>query len=652
MVAFKNMKNHCLFWLILLLTIPFTSLAQTDSLYEALSESVEEDDGLAEIFEELQQTQFNINSVSREDLRIFPFLTESQIDSILSSRPFIQKREVRKILNKETYNYLQPFFIVNPVPRIFTAQFTQRNNLPLYKVKGIEENKFRGDDFDNYSKIRFRYSESIAGGLLMQKDLGENEISDHVSGFLQWQNQNMKIILGSYQVQFGQGLILDSPYAQQKSVFTLAPLQTNNSGGRHYLSSSEYTGFNGLFVHYSPIENLSTNVFYANTLRDGNIDYSYQYVTGINTSGYHRTESEYNKKDLIREKMIGSSVLYDFSDNIQSGFCAATVKYNPPLIFNEATQSDNELRRSYYHFSGDRINLFSAFFHFYFESVEFSSEVSTNQFNKFSHSYNVLFPTSTGGVGVKWWQISKQFQSPFGHSFASGSNFPQAKQGFYVGLQQRINHEISCSSYWTSEKDLWRTYFNPMPTYRKDFLLNLNYKIADKTDLIFRYQFSDNNSYNSNFLTAFSEYRRKFRLDFLKQITKSIRVRSRVEKVFINYSDYLSKQQGINLYQDISWQVSPLLNIKARYSSFITDDYDSRIYEFENDIPGAFSNYALSGKGMKWYLLLKLNIFNDLLFWLKYRSIYYDGIETIGSGDLQSEGNSRQDIKLQFDFKY
>ena len=162
-------------------------LAQIDSLFEALNESIEEDNGLSEILEELQRNPFNINTISKSELKNFPFLNETQIDSILQHRPFTQKREVRQILDKDIYKFLRPFFIVKPIPKLFTVQFTQRNYLPLYKVKGIKENKFRGNEIDNYSKIRFQYSESVNGGLLIQKDLGENDIHDHLSGFLQWQ---------------------------------------------------------------------------------------------------------------------------------------------------------------------------------------------------------------------------------------------------------------------------------------------------------------------------------------------------------------------------------------------------------------------------------------------------------------------------------
>ena len=104
----------------------------------------------------MERNPINLNTVSRDELKIFPFLNELQIDSIFTHRPFAQKRQIRQILNKETYNFLRPFFVVKPVPQLFSIQITQRNNLPLYKVKGISENKFQGNELDNYSKIRFK----------------------------------------------------------------------------------------------------------------------------------------------------------------------------------------------------------------------------------------------------------------------------------------------------------------------------------------------------------------------------------------------------------------------------------------------------------------------------------------------------------------
>ena len=32
--------------------------------------------------------------------------------------------------------------------------------------------------------------------------------------------------------------------------------------------------------------------------------------------------------------------------------------------------------------------------------------------------------------------------------------------------------------------------------------------------------------------------------------------------------------------------------------------------------------------------------------------IYYDNVKTIGSGDLQSQGNTRQDLRVQLNYRY
>ncbi len=145
---------------------------------------------------------------------------------------------------------------------------------------------------------------------------------------------------------------------------------------------------------------------------------------------------------------------------------------------------------------------------------------------------------------------------------------------------------------------------------------------------------------------------RKFRFDIIKHITNKIRVRSRAEKVFITHSQYLSEIQGIHIYQDIRWNFFSFVTLNARYSSFETADYNSRIYEFENDLPGTFSNYALYGKGSKWYLMLKLSLWKTLRIWIKYRNIYFDDTEAIGSGDMEIEGNSRQDVRVQLNYSY
>ena len=92
--------------------------------------------------------------------------------------------------------------------------------------------------------------------------------------------------------------------------------------------------------------------------------------------------------------------------------------------------------------------------------------------------------------------------------------------------------------------------------------------------------------------------------------------------------------------------------MQIRFSAFETNDYDSRIYEYENDLPNVFSNYPLYGRGSKWYIMVTFKPVPKIKLWLKYHRIIFDGVNAIGSGLTQINGNMRQDIHIQLEIRY
>jgi hypothetical protein len=89
-----------------------------------------------------------------------------------------------------------------------------------------------------------------------------------------------------------------------------------------------------------------------------------------------------------------------------------------------------------------------------------------------------------------------------------------------------------------------------------------------------------------------------------------------------------------------------------RFSTFFTDDYDSRIYEYENDLPHVYSNHALFGKGSKWYVMVTIKPTAAIKLWLKYRRLVLEGVESIGEGFTKLDGDMRQDIHFQLEYRY
>jgi len=135
------------------------------------------------------------------------------------------------------------------------------------------------------------------------------------------------------------------------------------------------------------------------------------------------------------------------------------------------------------------------------------------------------------------------------------------------------------------------------------------------------------------------------------KITESISLKSRIEWLWVEKSNG-EESNGLLLYQDFLFRpLNKPLDITIRYAVFDVPDYDSRIYAYENGLPGDYSFPVMFGKGIRTYLLLKYQFNHIAVAWLKISRTLYPGEKNIGSGYDQIEGDHRTDIKLQLRFK-
>jgi hypothetical protein len=73
------------------------------------------------------------------------------------------------------------------------------------------------------------------------------------------------------------------------------------------------------------------------------------------------------------------------------------------------------------------------------------------------------------------------------------------------------------------------------------------------------------------------------------------------------------------LLQDISYRFGKIpLSVWFRYCIFKTDNWDSRLYTYENDLLYSFSIPALSGEGSRSYLMIAWRAMKFLDFRIKY----------------------------------
>jgi hypothetical protein len=523
----------------------------------------------------------------------------------------------------------------------------QRMQYTLEKNFGLQSGKYLGTPYEAFTKLRFEYNHTFKAGFLLQKDVGERQLYDHICGFIQWQDYGtgFKLILGNFNIHIGQGLVLSAPYSVPRSFSADAVMKQRRPNGFFCLSSNESVGFEGIFTGYNLGKVLSFAGFYSQKSRDAIIDEKSNHITDFKYDGYHRTLSELKTKNVLKENSYGGFIDISIYDKAHIGVSGIQAYYKPFIGSLNNLLTD---RRNFYRFKGNSMAAYSLSYSIKMSGFTLSGEAASNRWKAISNQHSILITARNWQAGLKWWRLPVNYQTPFGNAFSS----PKGEQGLYLALEGQLNDALGIYVYWFSEKKLWRTYFNPLPTQFREHYAQLSWKFKSSGYLLCQFYTSRRNAYADNITEAFQVFKKRIRLQLEKKVLKSLRLRTRIEKVCIKYSQFYSKTQGINIYQDLHWRLMRAMVFSIRFSSFDTENYESRIYEYEHDLPGMFSTSPLYGKGIKWYILCSFKLWDKIQIWIKYRNIHLYGVEVIGSGYSQIKGDTRQDIKFQIQLKY
>jgi len=644
------MFNNWLVFLSVLTGLANYSSAQQDSLVPLIPDIIIEADTAPEWLSEPFEIPFDLNLASPAKLKRFEFLTDKQIDSLTSQRPFYKKSQVKDILGYNIYRKFRTyFFLGKPRPGV-RWDFLNRIIYPVQKNTGVIQGVYSGFPFDFYSRFKFHFGSQLSGGFLIQKDIGEQHLFDHFSGYIQWSgfSERLKLIIGNFIVHAGEGLILSSPFSAQKSADAMSVLKSRDSYSRSYLSASEATGFTGIYTRYSFQKYFSLAIFYSQALRDATVS-SKNFITGMALSGLHRTPGEQLGRDILSDKTKGVITRSFITDQIQLGFAFIRSSFEPSIN----TTSHNEgfdIRNSFFRFSGSGNDNYSLYYKATFSRLNIYGELAATNLNRRAIHLGSAFLLKNWRFGLRWWHLTTGFQSPYGRSFSSQSAFPSGVQGFYLGLSGKLSDPISINFYWNTENKLWRTYFSPLPVKKQNMLIQLTITPFPTMQTNFRFQSLQNQTYNSSFRFFVLEKKKRIRIQIDKQINKNLKVRIRYDRTFISDRTLNPAREGMSFFQELQIRFPAVFQIIGRFTSFKTDDFDARIYEVEHGLSGASALSAFYASGFRWYIIFHVNILRGLKLSLKFRRLHLDGVQSIGSGLDKIKSDTREEIRVQIRF--
>jgi hypothetical protein len=667
--------------------LPDTTDLNNSKYQEILLENTleeNEDSKLLDKVEYLKGNPVDLNTAKQEDLEEIPFMNSVVASRIINYRikngMYKSKRQLLEIdgITQDLYDKLKPYVIARNSKTDYVKD--EEGNVRLEsEVKG--RNLFRGADLrirsriqqdlqtkegyisGNYQgskmKVYNRFTGNYKGqdyklgtNLTLEKDAGEQKLTDFYSGYLELKDWKFvkKALAGDYVLNFGQGLGLWTSLSFSKGSETVDPVKKSGYSIESYRSTNEVQFFRGAATHIN-FDKYNLFVFYSDNYFDASVDTTLDEVSSIYFDGYHRTTTEQNRENSAKEKLIGGRLFADYNA-VRLGVTYWTSKFSKPFIPDSSKQL--------YDFSGDKANMVSLDYDFLYRNLNLYGEFARSQSNSIAglSALQISFPRIAELVF-----LYRNYPVDFApvHSFGFGENNGNTfnENGFYAGLSFKPFKNLLVNTYFDQFKFPYRTYYNPVPTEGNDFLIYSEYKISKGFLLYARYK-NKNKEETRTIQDEFGRDTKKIdnrnqmnmRLGFDYDLSPQIRIKSRYEYVMVDYSDFGGDNKGYLLYTDFRYLIMKNFSASTRFILFQTDDYDSRVYEFEDDLRGVMSNYGLYGKGTRWYIMMKYKPVLYAELTAKYSATYYDGVNSIGTGndEIQGDLNNKFNLGLEILF--
>ena len=592
-----------------------------------------------------------LQTFSPEDVQnILPFITLKSTNISLKNFKQIWKDGSHQILSLVEMN----------TPKV-------RGSLISDTLSDRTASHYTGSPLYNNLRYRFDYKRNISFGINMEKDAGESFLGDNNPAGYDYYSYyfaardigKLKALhLGDFQANFGQGLTLSTGLAFGKSsIITNSKRNFNGFGAYRSLRENAYLRGGALALELSKA---TFGVFASYKNVDGNaleIDTSDQEAPIVATSlqedgGLHRTPSELEDKDAISDFQTG----FYFDYKLPFGRIG-TVNYLRKLgaVLEPSYQPYNK-----FNFRGDQYYKNGLYYDFVYRNVNLYGEVSHSSFeHSIGQVHGALMSINKAlDASLVYRNYSKSFITLQSSGFGESSN-PANEEGLYLGFEARLSKKFKLLGYYDLFTSDWLRSAASAPSSGSDFWGELQYKSSRsfKAYYRFRTETKQANSEGEEFkqLSQVTTQRHRFHIAYT--IAKGIELRNRIE--WSIYNEGGSKSKGSLIYQDIIFKpFGSNLQLSGRAAYSVIEQFDNRIYSFEQVPLYDYPLFTHSFSGMRYYVLARYKVKRGLDFWFRYAISQHDeplnSLQpnySIGSGLNKIEGNIKRTFTLQVRYK-
>lgn len=375
-VRFYSLHILFIFLFFLFCLLPISSFSQTpetpsttteqqiENITENNEDTETEDDSYLQQLRSLIRNPLNINTADEVQLKELTVLSPLQIANILAYRQlmgnFVSIYELQAVpgMDIETLQKIRLYITASTQQNIINAfkerisdgehSVLLRATQVLEKSKGFKLNASTATNFYSGSRQRlffrykYNYKNILQYGLVGEKDAGEQFFKgsqkqgfDFYSAHLFVRNVGIikSLAIGDFTVNMGQGLTQWQSLAFRKSP-DVTNIKRQASVLRPYNSAGEINFHRGIGVTigknkwqatlFGSYKNIDAN-FVADTSQTQD-----DFVSSLQTSGFHRTASEVADKGVQKQLAFGGNFQYQIK-NLHLGINAIQYQFKLPL---------------------------------------------------------------------------------------------------------------------------------------------------------------------------------------------------------------------------------------------------------------------------------------------------------------------------------
>lgn len=634
-------------------------------------------EALAEWLTERVADPLDLNAAPVEALSRLPGLTPLLAQRIVAQRttlgPYSSRSDLRFVegLDDDVYRAIRPFTAVRvpsdsphqqSILREIEGRFIQRVTRRLDVGRGYDPSdstrtRYAGPPTRLYTRLQLQSAHRLHLNLTLEKDPGEafqwqpstrTYGFDHVTAHAMVRDVGplKTLVLGDYSLAFGQGLALWRSFSFSKGRDAIAPAIRQGSGLSSYGSTEENRFFRGLGATMELPRRLSLTAFGSRRTLDATLttdERGRHAVTGLASSGLHRTPTEIAKKDAAGETVWGGALTWTHP-TLHVGLAGYRSAFDRPLRRGAAPHERFDA-------AGHRHTAVTAYANATLGAIYAFGEVARSG-AAWGGMGGVLIDEENADAVVSVRHFPRHFASLYGHAFGARGRSPQNERGAYIGLRVRPAAKWTVSGYIDQYAFPWLRFATPRPSVGRDIRLLIehaprrwfSYYLQVRTETReegMRHVTTEGHTVEGLHPVT----RQSIRVHGEYSFSQRLRLRMRVEGT--RHSGRQETTTGILLYQGLRWRPMAWLQLDTRWSLFDTGGFGARLYTYEHDLLYTFSIPVFSGRGARHYVLFRVKPTRRIHVELKYGATHYRDVTSVGSGLDEVEGQRVRDVRGQ-----